>query len=145
MYALTLSDSSLTGGQNMIRILTLLAFSLLSGCVHKVNTEDLDAWAGVPLIDLETHPFFSTLPLEKRALSNGDELWIFKNAQENTEINCDERYGGKTNCNASTSFRGCMNQFIVGGGIVKEYRPRPVNIFFCISSCRLRPASRPCG
>lgn len=126
----------------MKAILTILACLTLS-CVHTVNDSDRDAWRGAPLIDLETHPFFTRLPLEKRSLSNGDELWIFRNTESTITADCNDKPGGM-DCEGKSGFRGCLNQFIVGGGIVKEYRPQPVNILFCLADCRLRPASRPC-
>lgn len=121
------------------RLLIILTIPAVFACAHKVNDEDRESWRGAPLIDLETHPFFSGLPLEKRSLSNGDELWIYSNMEKTLNASCNVG-----NCEGSESSRGCLNQFIVGGGVVKEYRPVPRNIFFCVFSCKLRPASRPC-
>lgn len=122
----------------------MILLFMLTGCITfpKVRPEDLEAWRGAPLIDLESHPLFSSLPLEKRSLSNGDELWIYKNLV-GSAVNCQEGAFG-VNCQEGAKVRGCMNQFIVSGGVVKEYRPVAIHIISCFTDCRTRPASRPC-
>lgn len=119
-------------------ILLILFLNVIMACVH-VREEDLVAWKNVPVLELETHPFFSTLPLEKRPLSNGTELWIYSNSVSTAKLDCS--FGV---CEVTTETNGCLNQFFVSRGLVLEYRPVAVNIISCVTNCRLRPISRPC-
>jgi hypothetical protein len=121
-------------------ILILLLNVAMAACAHLVRDDDLNAWKGVPLIELETHPFFSSLPLEKRPLSNGQELWIYSNTEAHADGECSDG-----DCQAKIKTKGCLNQFMVSGGQVLEYRPIPLHIISCVTTCKTRPASRPCS
>jgi hypothetical protein len=81
-----------------------------------VRPADVAAWSGAPRLDLETHPFFSTLPRVVTALSDGRELWSYRNSV-------------------------CTNQFFVRDQAVESYRL----IGNCMTNCSLRPESRQCG
>jgi len=55
--------------------LFVLAFGLAS-CVT-VRQADLDAWNNVPVIELESHPVFNAMELQKKTLSDGSTLWSY--------------------------------------------------------------------
>lgn len=124
----------------MKKATTLILFQIvIMACAH-VREEDLVSWRNVPVLELEMHPFFSTLPLEKRPLSNGGELWIYSNTVSTAKKDCS--FGV---CQAVLETEGCQNQFVISKGMVLEYRPVPINIISCVTDCRVRPSSRPCS
>lgn len=66
----------------------------LGACVS-VRQADLDAWQGVPVIELESHPIFNAMELEKKPLSDGSTMWSFT------------KHGGTyQNCSASSQASG---------------------------------------
>jgi hypothetical protein len=56
----------------------MLGVAVLSGCVNKA---DLDAWAGVPVAELDKHPFFLTVPVVRTMASDGTEIRNYVNGQ----------------------------------------------------------------
>lgn len=81
-----------------------------------VRPADVAAWEGAPRLELETHPFFSTLERRVTPLSDGRELWDYPNGV-------------------------CHNQFFVAGSAVQAYRL----VGNCRTDCSLRPVSRGCS
>lgn len=68
-----------------------VAAIFMSSCVS-VRQADLDAWENVPVIELESHPVFNAMELEKKPLSDGSTLWsytkhggTFQNCSGNTQ------------------------------------------------------------
>lgn len=128
----------------------------LSGC-KTVRQEDLDAWRGAPLSDLETHYLFNTLPVEVRQISGGKFLYIYTNSKTTkplfpSTVSCrstSSLIGGtqQTQCSKDNVFGGepttktCSNQFITTTTTVLEYRP----VGQCYTDCSIRPESRPCN
>lgn len=57
---------------------SVLLFStiFIASCVV-VRQADLDAWQNVPVIELESHPIFNAMELEKKPLSDGSTLWSY--------------------------------------------------------------------
>jgi hypothetical protein len=115
----------------------------------RVRAADVESWAGVPVIELETHAVFSTLPRETRPLSDGSEMWVFKACRSaKTDVRCRSAgtaFGnsavGAANCSGGDTVENCChNQFIVKDGAVASYRPTGT----CWTDCRARPSSRPC-
>ena len=45
-----------------------------AACLPKVRDSDRAAWRNVPVIELERHPLFSTMPREVRPLSDLDAI-----------------------------------------------------------------------
>jgi hypothetical protein len=52
----------------------------LAGCA-RVHQEDLDAWRGVPVSELEAQPFFLTLPVVRTVTSDGTEIRRYVNGR----------------------------------------------------------------
>ena len=44
-----------------------------------VRQADLDAWVGQPVVALEVHPIFLTVPVVKTQASDGTEIWNYVN------------------------------------------------------------------
>jgi hypothetical protein len=111
-----------------------------------IREVDLDAWRGVPVIELETHALFSTLPRSVRHLSDGSQLWTFSNCRGGvTDTRCGSYRTGNfvaTNCSGGEAYQTCcQNQFIIRDAVVEQYRP----VGHCYTDCTTRPASRECG
>ena len=117
--------------------LILSALSLLIlGCTGMgVRQSDLDAWAGVPVVALDTQSFFLTLPMVKTITDTGVEIRDYVN-KRNVSRCIQSSFGNATmpsntiayaNFNqfqqCSSSVRGCDNIFYIRDGKVIEYRP----------------------
>jgi hypothetical protein len=123
-----------------ILLLILLIFASSCTTTRTVRQEDLNSWVNVRVIELETHPIFSSMQLEKRKLSDGSELWIYTNQGEphtRCFTNPFSNQFGYVNC--STAQAVCSNQFLVNQGYVKWYKP----IGNCYTDCTLRPNDLP--
>jgi hypothetical protein len=59
----------------MLRISILGMLLVFTGCAT-VHQEDLDAWAGRPVSDLEKHPILMTFPVVRTTASDGIESEI---------------------------------------------------------------------
>jgi hypothetical protein len=107
-----------------------------------VRSVDVESWKGVPLIELEKHAFFSTLPIEKKRLSDGSELWDHASCgTDKTDTKCtsSKDYSGdvNTNCSGGQEVKSCCHhQFIVREGHIEEYRPIGGA---CYTGCGRRP------
>ena len=110
----------------------------------QVRTADLDAWRGVEVSVLERHPIFAAMRLERRALTDGSELWIYSNC-ETSGGGCvpTSQYNYRTQsfvpagqlCSAPET-ACCSNQFFVSAqGAVEEYRP----VGACYTDDSVRP------
>lgn len=117
--------------------------------VPVVRPDDVASWAGVPIIELETHAVFSILPKELRTISDGTEMWIFTScASTTTDRDCKavgsswgRSAAAESKCRGGEKLENCChNQFIVKDGTVASYRPTGS----CWTDCRARPQSRPC-
>jgi hypothetical protein len=125
----------------MIGVLTSIVSCGSSSPPRTVRQADLDAWTGIPLVELETHPLFSTLPRNVRALSDGTQLWTFSNCKSIVEIYCTGPTGLMT-CSGGETWRPCcQNQFVVRDAEVESFRA----VGHCYTDCTVRPASRRCG
>ncbi len=126
---------------NKIIITLLFCSSCANVSIWKsVKQEDLNAWKGVDLIELETHPLFTTLPFTKRLLSDDSELHIFNNSRT-ASVNCNhDKFLNTTSCSGGDTIT-CSNQFFVKNGKVIEYRP----VGKCYTDCSTRPKSKPCS
>lgn len=116
----------------------------------RVNSADLTAWHGVPLIELETHPVFAAQRRTVRDLSDGSQMWVFTRCFDSSEpakcttvVNHVGRTGfAQTRCGGGASSSSCChNEFLVRNGVVER---RDV-VGPCYTTCDGRPASRPCS
>lgn len=135
-------------GVTLLRAGLTVSFVTVScGLAHTVRPADLDAWRDVPVGELELHPLFSTMPREVRPLSDGGELWIFRNCSSgNAPVNCTHTPASvvtpaRTTCNGGEEYSTCChNQFIVRDKRVVSYRANGD----CYTDCTVRPSSKPC-
>jgi hypothetical protein len=128
-----------------MKALTLFLVLLLTGCMtafKKVRVEDTSAWQGVSVTELETHPIFASMQLERRQLSEGGELYIYTNSRMvRSPTNC-HQYGNHVSCSGGhTGMLSCSNQFFVKDKKVMSYNP----VGKCYTDCSARPASKPCS
>lgn len=112
---------------------------------HPVKPADEEAWANVPLVELEKHPVFSTIDREERTLSDGTTWWVYQQCRQgNTEC----RGGavavpagqstvavGRSTCSGG-GVKCCHHQFTVKDDKVIEYHARGE----CLTSCEMRPS-----
>ena len=126
---------------NSLLLLCLVSCAGCGATAAQVRQSDLDAWRGVPADELRSHPLFSTLPKTVETLSDGRELWTFKNCGEyNQSVHC-ATYFGQTTCNGGgTTTVCCHNQFFVERDQVVQYRP----VGNCSTDCTVRPDSIAC-
>lgn len=125
----------------MKAIVIILAL-LVTSCAT-VKTEDVDAWRGAPLTELETHPVFTTMNLKKEKLSDGRIMYDYVDkSTQRTDRHCYvERRSGYRSCSGGDVLTyECHNQFFVRGKVVEQYRPTGS----CATDCSLRPSSNPC-
>lgn len=124
----------------MLRLL-LLSIVLLCSCASPmlVGERDLNAWRGVPLKELESHPVFSKLSVSRMVYSNGDILYNYHNDRTIAEATDCYSQGGSNYCSGGKEVR-CTNQFIIRKDKILEYRA----IGKCYADCRLWPTSKSC-
>jgi len=77
--------------QKTFFFLFFLTFPLITVSCLSVHQADLNAWRGVPVIELESQPVFSAMELKKTELSNGSTMW-----------NYTQRGGSYSNCYSNT-------------------------------------------
>lgn len=106
--------------------------------------EDAAAWQGIPLITLETHPTFSTLPRQADTLSDGSQLWTYQRCT-NYEVpaRCAAYPIGTVAFTRCTGGRVeqtcCLRQFRIVEGTVQSFRA----LGPCLTGCKFRPSA--CG
>ena len=126
----------------------VLSISLLITCgCMSVRQEDLDAWVGQPVIALEMHPIFLTLPVIKTTTSDGTEIWNYVNRMNISE----DRSFGYLNAgmvdfatyNEFTTrtqrFAACHNIFYIKAGVVLRYTPVGTGGARCYTKAQLQP------
>lgn len=132
---------------NVVRDFSVLAFvACLLGCAS-VRQSDLDAWAGVPVIALDTHSLLLGYPMVKTFTENGIEIRSYSE-----KFGVSSCVGGALGSASGTtltygnfnayqscisSVRGCNGIFYIKNGVVIEakvsgqcytdesYRPQP--------------------
>ena len=133
----------------MKKILISLVAVALSGCAT-VRQQDLDAWVGQPVVALETHPFFITVPVVKTRASDGTEIWNFVNGMNIGSCTGGGAIFGKTidfsayNQFASCvqRFAACNNIFYIKNGFVQNYTPIGTGGVRCYTEESLQPHFR---
>ncbi|MCG3189355.1 MAG: hypothetical protein LKCHEGNO_01715 [Burkholderiaceae bacterium] len=135
----------------MTRIATgTLAVSIgLLGCAT-VRQVDLDAWVGQPVVALETHPVFITVPVVKTVASDGTQIWNYVNGAHIGQCAGGGSVWGSTiNYAAYSQFASCMqrfaacnNIFYIRDGKVLRYTPVGTGGGRCYTTEALQPQSR---
>jgi hypothetical protein len=102
--------------------------------------DDATSWQGRPVIEVETHPMFSTLPRRVQDLSDGTQLWSFTRCQ-NYEVpaRCTAYPIGTVQFAQCTGGRidrtCCIRQFRVTDMTVQGFRA----LGPCVTGCQVRP------
>lgn len=130
----------------MGKIITILFTFLFSiSCASLlVRQSDLDSWVGVPVIALDTHSFFLTIPMVKTLTGNGIEIrnymnkGSFSSCQDSGSVSHNNflsysRFNAVQNC--SSRIIGCDNIFYIRDGVVIKYKP----VGRCKTNQTLRP------
>jgi hypothetical protein len=83
----------------------------LAGCAS-VHQEDLDAWVGHPVSDLEKHPIFLTLPVVQTTAADGTEIRDYVNGRNIASCSGGgTAFAGSVNFATYNSFTNCMQNF----------------------------------
>jgi hypothetical protein len=101
------------GDETMQRLalMSLLATSMICGCAS-VRQADLDVWVGQPMVALETHPFFLTVPVVKTQASDGTEIWNYVNgANLGSCSGGGSIYSGTVDYATYSKFSSCVQRF----------------------------------
>lgn len=121
----------------------------LAGCAT-VRQVDLDAWVGQPVVALETHPFFVTVPVVKTVASDGTQIWNYVNGASVGQCAGGGGVWGTTlNYAAYSQFSSCMqrfaacnNIFYIRDGRVTRYTPIGTGGVRCYTTEQLQPHFR---
>jgi hypothetical protein len=102
--------------------------------------DDGASWRNVPLIELETHPLFSTMPRRIDSLSDGSQLWNVSGCKTFvTDTRCSTYPIGSvayTQCNGGQVVQSCcIRQFRVRDQRIESFRQTGN----CITGCQVRP------
>jgi len=135
--------------KSLLLILTLMA---ITGCV--VREEDVNAWRGAPVIALEKHPFFITVPVIKTKTSDGTEIWNYVNGANvgscfgSGTLNAYSGYGYVNSAtynqfsNCVSRFAACNNIFYIKDGYVESYNPIGTGGARCYTTKEIQPHFR---
>jgi hypothetical protein len=126
----------------------LVALLCLSGCAT-VRPEDLAAWKGRPVADLDKHPVFATMRLVRSHAADGTEIRNYVNGT--TGVSCSGTDSGQVigstalvnqsgACISSTP--ACINIFHVNNGVFESYTPIGTGGARCYTDERAQPAFR---
>ena len=135
----------------MRSLFILLGAALLAGCAGTrppvVNQLDLDAWVGVPVIALDTHSLFLTVPMVKTVTDSGVEIRNYVNKRGVSSCG-GSGFGTVSSPGSTLSYAnfnafqnctsgmvGCDNIFYIRDGKVIEYKP--------VGRCYTNEAVRP--
>jgi hypothetical protein len=91
-----------------------LAFT---GCAT-VHQEDLDAWVGHPVSDLDKHPIFLTFPVVRTTTPDGTEIRDYVNGRNVAQCSSGGTvFAGQVNMATYNTFTNCMQNFAACHGI----------------------------
>jgi hypothetical protein len=103
-------------------------------------------WRGQPVIALERHALFSSLPLERRPLSDGSEVWIYSNSATGNHFTAQtwQSQPAVFGTVAATTYEApqrahCSRQFFVREGLVTAAQ----DVGECHRDCRVAPRGCP--
>jgi hypothetical protein len=133
----------------MKKMLAVLVCCVLGGCslFYEVRQEDLDAWAGQPVLALEKHPVFLTMPVIKTRASDGTEIWNFVNGRNVSVCSSSGSvFGRVVDSTTYSQFSNCMqrvqacnNIFFITNGVVERYTPVGSGGVRCYTNEALQP------
>lgn len=131
---------------NKAAFLFLVATSTICGCAT-VRQADLDAWVGQPVLALETHPIFLTVPVVKTQASDGTEIWNYVNGANLGQCSGGGSiYSGTVDYATYSKFSSCVqrfaacnNIFFIKDGRVVKYTPIGTGGARCYTTEQLQP------
>ena len=127
-----------------------LVFLLTSCAVPGVRQVDLDAWVGQPLVALETHPVFHTMPVVRTVASDGTQIWNYVNGSDVDSCTSGGKIHSNTISYASYSdftqctqrLAACNNIFYIKDGVVQRYSPIGTGGVACYTDESAQPQFR---
>lgn len=127
--------------------LTCISIALIGGCVSK---QDLDSWQGIPVVELDKHPFFLTVPVVRTIASDGTEIRNYVNGQNVASCSGGGQifkstvdmasYSGFSSC--MQKFQACNNIFYIKDGRVQQYIASGSGGAICVTDESMRPGFR---
>ena len=94
-------------------LIILVSLTMFSGCM--VRQQDLDSWVGQPVSILDMHPFFMTVPLEKRFTDDGIEIRNYRNGH--SVSSCSGQATLNNYSNSINSYANCYQNDVVCNNI----------------------------
>ena len=95
----------------MLRGSILGVLLVFTGCAT-VHQEDLDAWAGRPVSDLEKHPILMTLPVVRTTATDGTEIRDYVNGKTISQCSSGGTvFAGYVSMATYSGFTNCMQNF----------------------------------
>jgi hypothetical protein len=129
-------------------VAAIVMMTLVSSCT--VRTEDQEAWVGAPVINLDKHPIFLTLPVVKTRASDGTEIRNYVNGRNIGACSGNgtvfagtidfASYSAFSSC--VSGFAACNNIFYIKGGRIQAYTPIGSGGASCYTDDRVRPNFR---
>ena len=107
----------------MVRNIIVLGILIaLTGCLL-VREEDLQSWQNQPVVLLDTHPFFITVPMIKTIAADGTEIRNYRNGRsvQNCSANSYSNSSAYVNCYQNDVV--CNNIFYIKNDKVIRYAP----------------------
>lgn len=98
----------------MKQIFVIISLFSLIGCLS-VRQEDLDSWVNQPVELLDAHPFFMTVPLEKRYTKDGVEIRNYRNGISVNQCASNINFG--YNYTYANAYRNCYQRDVVCNNI----------------------------
>lgn len=128
----------------------VLSSTILFVACASVRQVDLDSWVGQPVVALETHPVFLTVPVVKTVASDGTEIWNYVNGANLGQCSGGGAVWGKQVNYASYSqfssciqrFAACNNIFYIKGSRIQRYTPIGTGGASCYTTEQLQPQFR---
>lgn len=137
-----------------MRLIVVLLVLSLTGCMS-VRQEDVDAWAGRPVADLDVHPVFLTMKMVRTVAPDGTEIRNYINSKDvvscggggtvspgfkpqgYSAVAAPATYSSSVMCASSTPT--CNNLFYIRGDRVERYTPVGSGGARCFTDERMRP------
>ncbi len=130
----------------MFRICAVPLALVIAGCAS-VHQEDLDAWAGHPVSDLDKHPIFLTLPVVRTTATDGTEIRDYVNGRNVSQCSGGgtvfagqvsmATYSGFTNC--MQNFAACHGIFYIKNGVIEHVSASGTGGMRCYTDATSRP------
>jgi len=142
-------ENRFIGNSTVALFCIFLCSFFVSGCLG-VQQADLQSWEGRPVVELEKHPVFITLPVVRTKTSDGTEIWNYINGRNIGSCSAGGVVFGSmvdmstynTFSNCMQGFAACNNIFYIKNGLVQQYTPIGTGGARCYTDERLRPNFR---